>query len=163
MDKGAITSSNGKEVNAQNIILIMTSNAGARTAAKNKIGFGDQDNTAAGLDEINRIFSPEFRNRLDAIVPFNRLSKDIVQNIAAKFMEELKSGASDRGYTIKWNKAVLKWLSEDGRGFDVNMGARPMKRAIFTNIKKPLAREMLFGDAKKTITVKVRDDRIIFE
>jgi ATP-dependent Clp protease ATP-binding subunit ClpA len=163
MDKGRISSSNGKEVNAQNIVLIMTSNLGAADAAKNKIGFGDTDNGAASQDAIKRFFSPEFRNRLDAIVPFNKLSQDIVQSIAEKFMNELKVSALERGYKLKWNKSVLKWLAVEGRGFDAAMGARPMKRAIFTNIKKPLARQMLFGDIGKTITVKVKNDEIIFE
>jgi ATP-dependent Clp protease ATP-binding subunit ClpA len=163
MDKGRISSSNGKEVNAQNIVLIMTSNLGAADAAKNKIGFGDTDNGAASQDAIKRFFSPEFRNRLDAVVPFNKLSQDIVQSIAAKFMTELKESALERGYKLKWNKTVLKWLAAEGRGFDAAMGARPMKRAIFTNIKKPLARQMLFGDVGKTITVKVKNDSIVFE
>lgn len=163
MDKGRISSSNGKEVNAQNIVLIMTSNLGAADAAKNKIGFGDTDNGVASQDAIKRFFSPEFRNRLDAVVPFNKLSQEIVQSIAGKFMNELKDSALERGYKLKWNKTVLKWLAQEGRGFDAAMGARPMKRAIFTNIKKPLARQMLFGDIGKTITVKVKNDEIIFE
>lgn len=162
MDKGVVTSSNGKEVNAQNIILIMTSNLGSVDSEKNKIGFGSTDNLSAGMDAVKRYFSPEFRNRLDAVVPFNKLDKDIIQIIAAKFMKELADSAADRGYKLKWNKSVLKWLSEDGRGFDLAMGARPMKRAIFTNIKKPLARQMLFGDIGKTITVKIKNDEIVF-
>lgn len=163
MDKGTMSSSNGKEVNAQNIILIMTSNLGAVDAERNKIGFGNTDNSAAGGEAVRRFFSPEFRNRLDAVVAFGKLDKIIVQNIADKFMKELAQSAADRGYKLKWNKSVLKWLSAEGRGFDPAMGARPMKRAIFTNIKKPLARQMLFGDAAKTITVKVKNDEIVFE
>jgi ATP-dependent Clp protease ATP-binding subunit ClpA len=163
MDKGKISSSNGKEVNAQNIILIMTSNLGAADAAKNRIGFGDNDNSVAGDEAVKKFFSPEFRNRLDAVVPFNKLGKDIVMNIAAKFMNELKESAAGRGYKLKWNKGVLTWLAQEGRGFDATMGARPMKRAIFSSIKKPLARQMLFGDVNKTITVKVKNDVIVFE
>jgi ATP-dependent Clp protease ATP-binding subunit ClpA len=163
MDKGKISSSNGKEVNAQNIILIMTSNLGAADAAKNRIGFGDNDNTVAGDEAVKKFFSPEFRNRLDAVVPFNKLGKDIILSIAAKFMNELKDSAAGRGYKLKWNKGVLTWLAQEGRGFDATMGARPMKRAIFSSIKKPLARQMLFGDVNKTITVKVKDDAIVFE
>jgi ATP-dependent Clp protease ATP-binding subunit ClpA len=163
MDKGKISSSSGKEVNAQNIILIMTSNLGAADAAKNKIGFGDNDNAVAGDDAVKKFFSPEFRNRLDAIVPFNKLGKDIVMSIATKFMTELKTSAAERGFKLKWNKSVLTWLAQEGRGFDAAMGARPMKRAIFQHIKKPLARQMLFGDINKAITIKVKDDKIIFE
>jgi len=163
MDKGVITSSSGKEVNAQNIILIMTSNLGAADAAKNRIGFGDNENSSASVEAVDRFFAPEFRNRLDAIVPFNKLSQDIVLTIAEKFMQELRASAAERGYKLKWHKSVLKWLSKEGRGFDPAMGARPMKRAIFTSIKKPLARQMLFGKIGNIITVKVQDDEIIFE
>jgi ATP-dependent Clp protease ATP-binding subunit ClpA len=84
-------------------------------------------------------------------------------NIATKFMTELKTSAAERGFKLKWNKSVLTWLAQEGRGFDAAMGARPMKRAIFQHIKKPLARQMLFGDINKTITVKVKNDTIIFE
>lgn len=163
MDKGTITSSSGKEVNAQNIILIMTSNLGAADAERNRIGFGDQDNSSASNDAVKRFFSPEFRNRLDAVVTFDKLKSDTIQTIAEKFMQELRDSAAERGYKLKWNKSVLKWLSEEGRGFDSAMGARPMKRAIFTHIKKPLSRMMLFGDVDKTITVKVKDGQVIFE
>jgi len=163
MDDGIITASNGKEVNARNIILIMTSNLGAADAEKSKIGFGDNVNTTAAEEALKIFFKPEFRNRLDAVVPFVKLDQAIVITIAEKFMNELKESAADRGYKLKWSKSVLKWLSEPGRGFDPAMGARPMKRAIFTNIKKPLARQMLFGDVDKTITVKVKDNEIIFD
>jgi ATP-dependent Clp protease ATP-binding subunit ClpA len=163
MDKGVVTSSGGKEVNGKNIILIMTSNLGAAASEKARIGFGDNENVSAGDDAIKTFFTPEFRNRLDAIVPFNKLGQEIVQNIATKFLTEVKVSAAERGYKLKWNKSVIKWLSQPGRGFDPAMGARPMKRAIFTSIKKPLARQMLFGDVGKTITIKVANDEIIFE
>ena len=163
MDKGVVTSSGGKEVNGKNIILIMTSNLGAAASEKARIGFGDNENVSAGDDAIKTFFTPEFRNRLDAIVPFNKLGQEIVQNIATKFLTEVKVSAAERGYKLKWNKSVIKWLSQPGRGFDPARGARPMKRAIFTSIKKPLARQMLFGDVGKTITIKVANDEIIFE
>jgi ATP-dependent Clp protease ATP-binding subunit ClpA len=163
MDKGMVTGSNGKEVNAKNIILIMTSNLGAAAMEQARIGFGNSENISAGDDAVKKFFTPEFRNRLDAVVPFSKLSQEIVESIAVKFLNELKSSAADRGYKLKWNKGVIKWLSQTGRGFDQAMGARPMKRAIFTSIKKPLARMMLFGDASKIITVKVKNDEIIFE
>jgi len=162
MDKGTISASNGKEVSAKNIILIMTSNLGAADAERKRIGFGDQENTAASEDAVKRFFTPEFRNRLDAVVQFSKLKTEFILEIAEKFMGEVKASAAERGYTLKWNKSVLKWLSEEGRGFDPAMGARPMKRAIFTHIKKPLARQMLFGEVSKTITVKVVDDKIEF-
>ena len=162
MDDGTVKSSGGKEANARNVILIMTSNLGAADAEKKSIGFGDNRNTDATSAAVSRFFKPEFRNRLDAVVPFQKLNQDIVQHIAAKFMQELADGAAERGYKLKWNKSVLKWLCADGRGFDDAMGARPMKRAIFNHIKKPLARQMLFGDIGNTITVKIKDDGIIF-
>lgn len=162
MDKGEITNSSGKTVNARNIILIMTSNLGAADSEKKKIGFGDQDNSAMGEEAVKKFFSPEFRNRLDAVVKFGKLPQDIVMQIAEKFLAVVRESALERGYKLKWNKSVLKWLSQDGRGFDPAMGARPMKRAIFQHIKKPLARQMLFGDVNKTITVKVVNDEIQF-
>lgn len=163
MDKGTITNSSGKEVSAKNIILIMTSNLGAADAERNRIGFGDTDNSDAGLDAVKKFFTPEFRNRLDAVVPFGKLGQEIVMQVADKFLQELKESAAERGYKLKWNKSVLKWLSQDGRGFDPAMGARPMKRAIFTNIKKPLARQMLFSAVDKTITLKIVDDEVKFQ
>lgn len=162
MDKGELTSSNGKKINARNVILIMTSNLGAADAERNRIGFGNNDNSDASNEAVKKFFTPEFRNRLDAVVTFSKLDAAVVQMVAEKFMNELRDSAADRGYKLKWNKSVLKWLSAEGRGFDAAMGARPMKRAIFKHIKKPLARQMLFGDIGKTITVKVENDEIVF-
>jgi len=163
MSTGMISNSSGKEVNAKNIILIMTSNLGAADAERNKIGFGATDNTDASTEAVKRFFTPEFRNRLDAVVPFSKLDKEIVMQVADKFLKVVKESAAERGYKLKWNKSVLKWLSQDGRGFDPAMGARPMKRAIFDHIKKPLARQMLFGSVDKTITLKIEDDEIKFQ
>lgn len=167
MDKGTITSSSGKEVSARNAIIIMTSNLGAAAAEKPKIGFGDTANTTAGEEAVKKFFSPEFRNRLDAVVPFSKLDRNIVVDIADKFMKEVCDSAKERGITLRYGKRVLNWLAEDGRGFDPLMGARPMKRAIFSHIKKPLARAILFGtdqqETKSTITIKIKDDTIVFE
>ncbi len=158
MDNGMVSSSSGKKVSARNALVIMTSNVGAVDAAKNRIGFGSQDNSDAGIEAVNRFFTPEFRNRLDAIVQFGKLGKDNIDKIAEKFLIELKESTAERGIKLKWNKGVLAWLSE--KGFDPAMGARPMKRAIAEHIKKPLARKMLFEDVGKTITLKVNDGSI---
>lgn len=160
MDEGTVTSSSGKKVNARNVLLIMTSNVGAADAAKNKIGFGDMDNSGAADDALNRFFTPEFRNRLDAIVKFQKLGEEQVKRIAEKFLGELRDNAAEREVELTWDDDVLEWLSK--QGFDSAMGARPMKRAIADHIKKPLARKMLFEDAKSVIRLKVVDEKIEF-
>jgi ATP-dependent Clp protease ATP-binding subunit ClpA len=160
MDNGMVSSSSGKKVSARNVLLIMTSNLGAADAARARIGFGNQTNKTASTDAVNEFFRPEFRNRLDAIVQFSPLGKDQIEQIAEKFLKELRANALERGVTIKWNKGVLAWLGE--RGFDPAMGARPMKRAIADHIKKPLARKMLFEDIGKTVTLKVKNGEIEF-
>lgn len=160
MDEGMISSSNGKQASGRNAIVIMTSNLGAADAEKSVIGFGDQSNSSASQDAIKKFFSPEFRNRLDAVVHFNKLERENVKFIAEKFMNELKENAEQRGYNVVWSDAVIDWLCD--KGFDQAMGARPMKRAIADHIKKPMAREMLFGDIEKTINLEVKDDNITF-
>jgi len=161
MDNGMISSSSGKSVSARNALVIMTSNIGAAAAEKSKIGFGDNSNDGAATDALKKFFSPEFRNRLDAIVKFEKLQKEHINKIAEKFLKELAVSALERDVKLKWNKGVLNWLSNVG--FDPAMGARPMKRAITEHIKKPLARKMLFGDLNKNVTLKVKDNVIIFE
>lgn len=160
MDNGMISSSSGKTVSARNALIIMTSNLGAADAERSKIGFGDNDNTQASVEAVNRFFSPEFRNRLDAIVKFDKLAQDQINLIAEKFLNEVAENAKERGVKLKWNKGVLTWLSE--KGFDPAMGARPMKRAIADHIKKPLARKMLFEDLSNVVTLKVKDGEIEF-
>ena len=159
MDNGMVTSSNGKTVSARNVILIMTSNAGASLAAKAKIGFGDNDNSDVQDDIITNHFSPEFRNRLDAIVTFNKLDKEHILLIADKFMKQLKDHALGRNVKLTWTDNVLEWLSV--KGFDPVMGARPMKRAINEHIKKPLAKEMLFGTNRDSMQVDIENEKII--
>lgn len=160
MDNGMVTGSGSKSVSARNALIIMTSNLGAADAERSRIGFGDQENTTAQDTAIKDFFRPEFRNRLDAIVKFGKLDQEYILMIADKFMREVAESAAERGYKLKWNKSVLKWLS--ARGFDPAMGARPMSRAIVDHIKKPLARQMLFGEINKTINLKIENDIIIF-
>jgi ATP-dependent Clp protease ATP-binding subunit ClpA len=158
MDNGMISSSSGKTVSARNAMVIMTSNLGAADAEKAKIGFGNSENTTAQDEAVKKFFRPEFRNRLDAVVMFDKLGQEHILQIAEKFLKELKESAAERGYKLKWNKGVLNWLAKEG--FDPLMGARPMKRAINEYIKKPLAKQMLFGKVETTINLKVTDGKI---
>jgi ATP-dependent Clp protease ATP-binding subunit ClpA len=146
MDDGRLTNSAGKTVDFRNVILIMTSNAGAREAAKNKIGFGSMENKDGDVAKINDLFSPEFRNRLDAIVRFKRLTKAGIDRVVVKFLDALRAQVSERGVSIEITEEAQAWLAE--KGYDPAMGARPLARVINDNIKKPLARAMLFGGLK---------------
>ncbi len=149
MDYGKLTDNNGKTVDFRNVILIMTTNAGAQDIARKPIGFersvGSQD--YADNEAITKMFSPEFRNRLDAIVPFSNLSPDTVERVVDKFVIQLEAQLSDRNVTIELTEAARKHLAE--AGYDVTMGARPLARVIQEKIKRPLAEEILFGKLEK--------------
>jgi ATP-dependent Clp protease ATP-binding subunit ClpA len=142
MDNGMLTSSNGKTVSCRNIILIMTSNLGARDGERNKIGFDNTPNKNASLDAVNKHFSPEFRNRLDSVIEFNRLGKEQVRPIAMKFITELNELLEEKDIKIGIEEQALQQLINDG--FDDKMGARPMKRLISEKIKKPLSKRIVF-------------------
>lgn len=146
MDNGTLTSSAGKSVSMKNVILIMTSNAGASEQEKNAIGFGRTERDGEDDKVINATFTPEFRNRLDAVVKFNRLKPTTMERIVTKFLGEMNKLASDKGVTIVLDDTAKKWLAE--KGYDPKMGARPLGRVIDQNIKKALSREMLFGSLK---------------
>lgn len=146
MDNGMLTSSNGKTVSCRNIIVIMTSNLGAREGERNKIGFDNSPNTKASMDAVNKHFTPEFRNRLDAIIEFNRLEKKQVRPIAMKFIGELNELLKNKGITLGVEENALLKLIEDG--FDEKMGARPMKRLIADKIKKPLSKKIIFENLR---------------
>lgn len=154
MDYGRLTDQNGKQVNFRNTILIMTSNAGAADAAKHAIGFGRD---TRGQDEekqaVSRLFTPEFRNRLDAIIHFDALQQDTVKHVVNKFIYHLESQLSERNITISLSDAALGWLAE--KGYDKAMGARPLSRLIAEKIKKPLAEEVLFGKLIKGGSIKI--------
>jgi ATP-dependent Clp protease ATP-binding subunit ClpA len=145
MDNGFITGSNGKKADCRNIILILTTNAGAQDAEKNAIGFGSQDKDYSDKD-LKKFFTPEFRNRLDGIMTFNKLGKETMIKIVAKFIDELKEQVKDKAIRIKINKDAIEYLIE--KGFDPKMGARPLQRVIDKEIKRPLAKLMLFSDLK---------------
>jgi ATP-dependent Clp protease ATP-binding subunit ClpA len=154
MDYGRLTDQNGKQVNFRNAILIMTSNAGASDAARNAVGFGrDTRGETAVQENLTRLFTPEFRNRLDSIIQFEGLSRDVVKHVVNKFIYRLESQLSERNITITLSENALNWLAE--HGYDKRMGARPLARLIADKIKKPLAEEVLFGKLMKGGSVKI--------
>jgi len=158
MDNGMITNSEGKSVSARNTILILTSNLGARDAERNTIGFGDNNNSGASDEAVKRFFSPEFRNRLDAIVQFTKLDKDLTKQITVKFLQDVVDMMTPRNITLKWDQEVVDWLTD--KGFTASMGARPMARIINEKIKKPLAKQLLFGNEISTVYIEVKNDNI---
>ena len=153
MDHGKLTDHNGKSVDFRNVILIMTTNAGAADLAKPAIGFGKSVKSSDDQEAINRLFAPEFRNRLDAIVQFAGLPPEIVNHVVQKFVLQLEAQLADRGVTFDLSPEAITWLAE--KGYDERMGARPLARVIQEHIKQPLADEVLFGKLKKGGTVKV--------
>jgi ATP-dependent Clp protease ATP-binding subunit ClpA len=156
MDNGQLTDANGKSVDCRNVILIMTSTAGAADAAKEAIGFGRGKRDGEDQAAIERLFTPEFRNRLDAIIPFAGLKLDVIGRVVEKFVLQLEAQLADRGVTFELTEAANRWLGE--RGYDEKFGARPLGRVIQDHIKKPLAEEILFGQLKKGGVVKVDVD-----
>jgi ATP-dependent Clp protease ATP-binding subunit ClpA len=144
MDNGMLTSSNGKTVSCRNVVLIMTSNLGARDGERNRIGFDNSTNTSASAEAVNKHFTPEFRNRLDAIIEFNKLGKEQVRPIAVKFINELNELLEPRNIKLQVDDSALDKLVEEG--FDEKMGARPMKRIINEKIKKPLSKKIVFDN-----------------
>ncbi|NKB54099.1 MAG: ATP-dependent Clp protease ATP-binding subunit ClpA [Rhizobiaceae bacterium] len=153
MDNGALTDHNGKKVDFRNVIIVMTTNAGASEAAKAAIGFGSSKRTGDDMEAINRLFAPEFRNRLDAIIQFEGLQPEVVHQVVQKFVMQLEAQLSERGVTFDLTPGAIKWIAK--KGYDDRMGARPLGRVIQEYVKKPLADEVLFGKLKKGGTVKV--------
>ncbi len=143
MDHGTLTDNNGRKADFRNVILVMTSNAGAFEMDRSAIGFTTADHSSDGLDAIRKMFSPEFRNRLDAIVPFKALTPDVIEHVVDKFVIELEAQLESKGVTLELSVPARKWLANEG--YDAKMGARPMARVIQETIKRPLAEELLFG------------------
>ena len=156
MDNGQLTDANGKKIDCRNLILIMTTNAGAADAAKEAIGFGRGKREGEDQAAIERLFTPEFRNRLDAVIPFASLKEEVIGRVVEKFVLQLEAQLADRGVTFELTEAATHWLGE--RGYDDTFGARPLGRVIQEHIKKPLAEEILFGQLKKGGVVKVDVD-----
>src|SRR3989338_7661968 len=144
MDHGTLTDNNGRKADFRNVIVIMTTNAGAETAARASIGFTHQDHSSDAMEVIKKSFTPEFRNRLDTIIQFGRLSHEVIKSIVDKFLTELQAQLEDKRVTLEVSDAARSWLAESG--YDVQMGARPMARLIQDKIKRPLAEEILFGE-----------------
>ena len=172
MDHGKLTDNNGKIVDFRNVILIMTTNAGAQELSKSAIGFNRTHNEGADIEAIEKMFTPEFRNRLDAIIPFAPLGKDVIRLVVDKFVMQLDAQLADRNVEIELSEAAMDWLAE--RGYDAKYGARPLARVVQEHIKKPLADEMLFGglvggglvfvdvaDDDLTVTVKAPPQKAI--
>jgi ATP-dependent Clp protease ATP-binding subunit ClpA len=153
MDHGKLTDHNGKQIDFRNVVLIMTTNAGAADLAKAAIGFGSSRREGDDMEAINRMFTPEFRNRLDAIIPFGSLPMPVVHQVVHKFVMQLEAQLSERGVTFDLSPESVAWLAD--KGYDERMGARPLARVIQEHIKKPLAEEVLFGKLKKGGTVRV--------
>ena len=162
MDNGKLTGSNGKEADARNCTLILTTNLGAKDAEKNTIGFGGDDTEHVYEDKaLKKFFSPEFRNRLDGVITFASLGKPVMMKIVGKFLVELKDMVKDKGIDIVVTDEALDYLVD--QGFDPKMGARPLQRVIDKDIKRPLSKEILFGSLKNggSVTVDVKDNNIV--
>lgn len=159
MDNGTITGSNGKVADCRNIVLILTTNAGAKDADKNQIGFGSQEREYEDK-ELKKFFPPEFRNRLDGIITFGRLTKETMIKIVNKFIDELKNQVREKAIKMKITDEAVNWLID--KGFDKKMGARPLARVIDKEIKRPLAKRMLFGDLKNggIVHINILDNNI---
>uniref|UniRef100_UPI003137DD03 AAA family ATPase n=1 Tax=Ferrovibrio terrae TaxID=2594003 RepID=UPI003137DD03 len=150
-------------VDFRNVVLIMTTNAGASEMSKNAIGFGRDMKEGEDEEAIKKMFTPEFRNRLDAVIPFASLSPDVIYKVVDKFVAQLEGQLADRNVTVALTDEARAWLAE--RGYDKLYGARPLGRVIQEHIKKPLADELLFGSLVKGghVLVKVEDDKLAFE
>ena len=165
MDHGKLTDHNGKKIDFRNVVLIMTTNAGASDAAKEAIGFGRGKRDGEDEEAIKKLFTPEFRNRLDAVIPFAPLSRGTIDKVVEKFVLELEAQLADRDVTFDLTPEATRWLGE--KGYDDAFGARPLARVIQDNIKKPLADEILFGKLKDGGTARIlldrETDRLAFE
>ena len=153
MDHGSLTDHNGKKIDFRNVILIMTTNAGASEMAKAAIGFGSSRRTGEDEEALNRLFTPEFRNRLDATIPFAPLPTEVIHQVVQKFVMQLETQLSERNVTFDLQPDAIAWLAD--KGYDERMGARPLARVIQEHIKKPLANEILFGKLRKGGVVHV--------
>ncbi len=164
MDHGTLTDNNGRKADFRHVILVMTTNAGAELLSRRSIGFSEQDNSTDGMEAINKVFTPEFRNRLDGIIQFAPLAKGSITHVVDKFLTELQVQLDDKNVVLHVDNEAKLWLAD--RGYDVKMGARPMARLIQESIKKPLAEEILFGDLSESggdVFVTVRDGEIAFD
>ena len=160
MDHGTLTDANGRKVDFRNVILVMTTNEGAATISRTSVGFTKQDHTSDGLEAIKRLFTPEFRNRLDAIVQFGALDERTLASVVDKFIAQLESQLSEKKVDLVVDEEARVWIGQ--KGYDPLMGARPMARVLQEHIKRPLSEEILFGNLAKGGVVKVTvvDDKL---
>jgi ATP-dependent Clp protease ATP-binding subunit ClpA len=163
MDHGTLTDNNGRKVDFRNVVLVMTTNAGVQETIRNSIGFKQQDHSHDAMSEIKKIFTPEFRNRLDATVWFNHLGRDVILQVVDKFIVELQVQLDNKGVSLEVTNQARDWLAD--KGYDKNMGARPMARVIQQHVKKELAHELLFGRLSQGGSVKIglKDDELTFK
>jgi ATP-dependent Clp protease ATP-binding subunit ClpA len=163
MDHGNLTDNNGRKADFRNVVLVMTTNAGAEEASRRSIGFAEQDHSTDAMEALKKYFTPEFRNRLDAIVQFGALDSKTITSVVDKFLFELEAQLADKKVALVVEPDARAWLAE--KGYDPKMGARPMARVVKDHIKKPLANELLFGELSGGGTVVVKlgeDDELIF-
>ena len=143
MDHGTLTDNNGRKADFRNVVLVMTTNAGAQEMSRASIGFTQQDHTSDSTEVLKRVFTPEFRNRLDSIIQFAALDADVIRTVVDKFMVELQVQLDDKKVTLQVDEDAIDWFVANG--YDKSMGARPMLRLVQSKIKKPLAEDILFG------------------
>jgi len=162
MDHGTLTDNNGRKADFRNVVLVMTTNAGVQETVRQSIGFQEQDHSHDALSEINKVFTPEFRNRLDNIIWFNHLDKEVTLQVVDKFIVELQAQLDRKSVNLELTSAARSWLAE--LGYDKAMGARPMARVIQEQLKKPLANEILFGELVDggSVKVSIKDNKIAF-
>jgi ATP-dependent Clp protease ATP-binding subunit ClpA len=163
MDRGVLTDTNGREANFKNVVIVMTTNAGAAQAARRTIGFVEQNHSTDAMEVIRKSFSPEFRNRLDAVIQFQGLGFDHILRVVDKFLIELEAQLHDKHVSLSATPEARQWLAE--HGFDPQMGARPMARLLQDRIKRLLADELLFGKLAGggRVTVDVRDGELVID
>ena len=163
MDHGALTDNNGRKADFRSVVIVMTTNAGASEMSRPSIGFSHQDHSTDGMEAIKKIFTPEFRNRLDAVIQFKALDPAVMTRVVDKFIYELEAQLQSKGVVIEVEDSAREWLAE--HGFDPKMGARPMARVIQEHIKKPLAEELLFGRLANggDLVIRAQDGKLVYE
>ncbi|MCG8125384.1 MAG: AAA family ATPase, partial [Candidatus Thiodiazotropha taylori] len=163
MDHGTLTDNNGRKADFRNVVIVMTTNAGAQEMSRSSIGFSKQDHTTDGMEVIKKMFTPEFRNRLDAIIQFSGLTPEHIAKVVDKFVFELEGQLQEKHVNLIVEAEARVWLAE--HGYDPQMGARPMARLIQDEIKKPLAEELLFGKLSTggAVRVDVAEDKLVFD
>ncbi len=164
MDHGTLTDNNGRKADFRNVILVMTTNAGADQVSRSSIGFTQQDHSTDGMEALKRMFTPEFRNRLDAVIQFKNLDMHIIKGVVDKFLTELQAQLDDKKVMLDVDDSARTWLAE--QGYDKDMGARPMNRLIQERLKRPLAEKILFGELSEsggTVHVHEEDGDLVFD